>query len=109
MQAGECHVHSAVLKSSYLCPMKPGQICKLILSPTTFPPQFPNSGTQSLLNFLKLQQGQFRVILLKRILLIRRVGTSLLALDSGGQHETSSNIWVPIDLHSVCTSRTSTA
>ena len=30
MQAGECHIHSAVLKSAYLRPMKSGKVRKLI-------------------------------------------------------------------------------
>jgi hypothetical protein len=44
MQAGECHVHSAVLESSYLRPMKPRQIGKLILSPTIFPDAISECG-----------------------------------------------------------------
>jgi len=57
--------------------MKSRKVCKLILGPATLATQFPNAGTHSLLNFVKLQQVQFRGILRKRILLIRRVPRSL--------------------------------
>jgi hypothetical protein len=81
MQAGECHVHSAVLKSAYLRPMKSRKVRKLILRPSIFPTQFPNAATHSLLNFVKLQQVQFRVILRKRILLIREVVNGLALME----------------------------
>ena len=72
VQAGEGDVHSAILESSHLCSMKTRQVRELVLRDTALHPKLSNPLAQALLNFLPLQQLQFRGILLKRILLIRR-------------------------------------
>ena len=73
MQAGQCNVHSPVLERTYLRPVKPRFVRKLILRPAPLLTKGPHTCAQPLLDFLPLHQKQFRGILLKRILLIRRV------------------------------------
>ncbi len=49
------------------------EVCKFVLRPPSFRSKVTNARTQPPLNLFTLQQEQFRGILLKRILLIRRV------------------------------------
>ena len=72
MQAGECDVHPPVFEGTDLSPVKPRLIGEHILRPAALLSQSPDSSAQPLLDLLPLHQKQFRGILLKRILLIRR-------------------------------------
>lgn len=72
MQACESDVHTAVLESADLCPMKAGQIGKFILREAGRLPQFTDARAQPFLDLLPLHQEQIGGILLKRILLISR-------------------------------------
>lgn len=49
MQAGQCDVHSSVLERTYLRPMKPGLVRKLILRESSLLSERPHSSAQSLL------------------------------------------------------------
>jgi len=73
MQAGQSHVHSPVFECTDLSPVKPRLIGEHILCPAALLSESPDTSAQSLLDLLPLHQKQFRGILLKRILLIRRV------------------------------------
>ena len=73
VQACQSDVHPAVLESADLCAMEARFIGKLILREPLLLAQRPNASAQPLLNRFPLQQEQFRGILRKRILLIRRV------------------------------------
>jgi len=66
------NVHSAVFERANLRSMQTRFVCKLVLREPALEPQLLNSRAQPLLDGLPLQQTQFRGILRKRILLIRR-------------------------------------
>ena len=77
MQAGQSYIHSPVFKSADLRSVKAGFVRKFILRPALLRPQLPYALPQPLLYLLPLHQKQFRGILLKRILLIRRASPGL--------------------------------
>jgi hypothetical protein len=83
VQARDSDVHSAVLKGTDLRTMKPGQVCKFVLSPAAHQAQLLDPSPEPLLNLFALQQKQFQGILLKRILLIRRHQLTPCALPIG--------------------------
>lgn len=72
-QTGQRDVHLPALECAHLGAMEPALISKYILSPAALQAQFPDALAQTPLKLLPLHQPQFRAILRKRILLIRRV------------------------------------
>ena len=64
MQAGQRNVHSPVLEGTYLRPVKPGLIGKLILREPFLDSERLDASTQPLLNLLPLHQSSFAVFCL---------------------------------------------